>query len=61
MLYDSFVTNDTYTECSITDSKANSVAFFWSFFFMCIIFTEVQMFGWCLVTTNKEHSIQCVW
>lgn len=28
MLYDSFVTNDTYIECSVTDSKANSAALF---------------------------------
>lgn len=33
MLYDSFVTNDTYIECGVTDSKANSAAFFSSLLF----------------------------
>lgn len=33
MLSDSFVTNDAFIECSVTDSKANSAAFFLSLLF----------------------------
>lgn len=60
MLYDSFVTNDTYMECSTADSTAKSAAFFLSFLFLYIICIEVQMFRRCLVITKKEHSMQCV-